>query len=67
VEHIKIITNYKEEMIEEFDRGKNLGLEFIHNPDFRKPFGGLRAAMEKEGNCLLTFSTRSTLCWRNAD
>jgi len=55
IEHIKIITNYKEEMIKEFDRRKNLGLEFIHNPDFRKPFVGLRAAMEKEGDCLLVF------------
>lgn len=51
--HIKIITNFKEDMIREFDKKKKLGLEFIHNPDFRKPFVGLRSAMEKEGDCLL--------------
>ncbi|GAI26405.1 unnamed protein product, partial [marine sediment metagenome] len=55
IEHIKIITNYKEEMIKEFDRRKKLGLEFIHNSDYRKPFIGLRAAMEKERDCLLVF------------
>lgn len=55
IEHIKIITNYKEEMIKEFDRRKKLGLGFIHNPDFRKPFVGLRSAMEKERDCLLVF------------
>lgn len=53
VECIKIITNFKENMIREFDEKAKLGLEFVHNPDFRKPFIGLRAAMQKEKDCLL--------------
>lgn len=52
---IKIITNYKEHMIQDFDSKKNLQLEFIHNPDFRKPFNVLYEAMWETESCLLVF------------
>ena len=53
IESIKIITDFKEDMIKEFDERQNLGLEFIHSPDFRKPFIGLWKAIDQEQDCLL--------------